>query len=459
MDRSLAALAAMTGGRLVGGDRSFAEVSSDSRTLEPGSLFVALRGESFDGHDFVAAAAERGAVGALVDRELPVGLSQVVVRDSLVALASFGALWRRQFRIPVVGVTGSNGKTTTKELTGAILDVRGPCLVTRGNLNNHIGVPLTLCRLEPRHASAVVEMGANHAGEIAHLCSLAQPSVGLVTNAGAAHLEGFGGLDGVARAKGEMFESLGPGCTAVINADDAYAEFWRSRTSAGRILTFGLERAADFSARACEAAVDDAGFMTRFDLVTPEGEARVTLRLAGRHNILNALAAAATAWGAGAALAHIRLGLERMRAVAGRLELRPAAGGAFLIDDSYNANPDSLKAGIDALSSVTGSHWLVLGDMAELGPDSEAMHAEIGRYARNAGVERLLAVGPRSRVAVEAFGTGATWYADAGRLASALRAELHPGVTVLIKGSRVNRLERVAEALASDTPHAVGGGH
>lgn len=459
MDRSLAALAELTGGRLVGGDCSFGQVSSDSRTLEPGSLFVALRGESFDGHDFVAAAAQRGAVGALVDHELPVALPQVVVSESLVALATFGSLWRRQFAVPIVGVTGSNGKTTTKELTGAILAVRGPCLVTRGNLNNHIGVPLTLCKLQPQHMSAVIEMGANHAGEIAHLCSLAQPSVGLVTNAGAAHLEGFGGLDGVARAKGELFESLGPASTAVINADDAYADFWHSRTAAGRILTFGLEHTADFSARACDAGVDAGGFMTRFDLVTPDGEARVTLRLAGRHNILNALAAAAAAWGAGAGLADITLGLERMRAVAGRLDLRPAVGGAFLIDDSYNANPDSLKAGIDALSSVAGSHWLVLGDMAELGPESEAMHAEIGCYARDAGVERLLAVGPRSRVAVEAFGSGATWYADAGKLANAVRAELRPGVTVLIKGSRVNRLERVAEALASDTSRAAGSGH
>ena len=450
MSRSLAELARITGGVLHGSDAPFAAVTTDSRTLEPGSLFVALRGERFDGHQFVPDVQARGAAGALVERLVATPLPQVVVRDALAGLTAFAAAWRAAFAGRVVGVTGSNGKTTVKEMIGAILACEGPTLVTRGNLNNHIGVPLTLSRLEASHRYAVIEMGANHQREIAHLAAVAKPDVGLVINAGPAHLEGFGGLDGVAKGKGEMFEALGVDGTAVINADDRYAAFWHGLArGAGRIVTFGMRERADFGAHDVQSRATDGGFTSEFQLVTPAGRRTVTLELAGEHNVMNALAAAAAAYAAGAGLDAIVAGLGRMRAVSGRLEVKPLPGGARLIDDSYNANPGSVRAGLRALAALGGQHWLVLGEMRELGGDSPRLHAEIGEFARSCGVARLLAVGDEAHHAVEAFGAGATWFKDVEDLIRVLAAELAPGVTVLVKGSRSNRLERVAEALGA----------
>ena len=451
MNRSMAALARETGGRLVGDDAVFGSASIDSRTVEPGALFVALPGERHDAHDFVGGAAARGAAGALVARPVDVALPQVVVGDTLGALTSWARACRRDYAGTVVGITGSNGKTTVKEMTGAILARTGECLVTQGNLNNHIGVPLMLTRLRESQRCAVIEMGANHLGEIAHLASIARPRVGMVINAGPAHLEGFGGLDGVARGKGEMFESLGAGDTAVVNADDRYADYWRSLAAgAGRVVTFGVREAADFRAARIEARADGDGFATSFDLECPLGTDRVTIGLAGDHNVMNALAAAAAAAAAGADLAAIAAGLAAMRPVSGRLALRAAAGGARLIDDSYNANPGSVKAGLRSLAALPGEHWLVLGEMRELGPDSARLHAEVGAYARETGVARLYAVGDETRHAVEAYGAGGEWYARVEDLVAAARPGLGPHVTVLVKGSRSNRLERVADALAAD---------
>lgn len=435
-------------GQLQGEDRAFSSVSTDTRTMNAGALFVALRGPNFDGHDFVAAAAERGAAVALVERALPVALPQVVVADPLVALSTFAREWRRQFAIPVVGVTGSNGKTTTKELIGSILSRIGPTLVTRGNLNNHIGVPLTLMELNATHRFAVIEMGASHQGEIAHLCSIAEPTIGIVTNAGAAHLEGFGGLQGVAAGKGELFRSLPVDGVAIINADDVFALTWRDTRASERLLTFGFEQPADFMAHNVRTA-DEVDFRIDFDLATPEGSRAATLSLAGLHNLRNALGAAAAAYAAGASLDDIVAGLAAMRAVAGRLELKPAINGAFLVDDSYNANPSSLKAGIDAFHRFSGPRWLVLGEMKELGESSIGLHAEVGRYARAAGMERLFAFGEHARYAAEAFGEGAQWFDDLDALTDAVRQTLAPGTAILIKGSRANRLERVAAALST----------
>jgi UDP-N-acetylmuramoyl-tripeptide--D-alanyl-D-alanine ligase len=343
-------------------------------------------------------------------------------------------------------------------MTGAILGCAGPCLVTRGNLNNHIGVPLTLSRLEATHRYAVIEMGANHLGEIAHLASIARPGVGLVINAGPAHLEGFGSLEGVAQGKGEMFAALGIDDTAVINADDRFAAFWHGLArEAGRIVTFGMRERADFTASNVASRLSDAGFVTEFELSSPLGRRRIALGLAGEHNVMNALAAAAAAHAAGAGIEAIVDGLTSMRAVTGRLEVRSAHAGSRMIDDSYNANPASLRAGLRALSSVPGRHWLVLGEMRELGPESARLHAEMGEFARQTGVARLLAVGDDAHHAVEAFGTGATWFASVDDMIAALRAELGPDVTVLVKGSRSNRLERVSAALASAA--AAGTGH
>lgn len=442
-------IARCAGGQLIGKDRDFSSVSTDTRTLQPGALFVALTGPTFDGHDFVATAAQNGAAAALVSRQLPVDVPQLVVPNPLAALSEFAREWRRQFRIPVVGVTGSNGKTTTKELIGSILMQLGPTLITRGNLNNHIGVPLTLLQLKPEHRYAVIEMGANHIGEIAHLASIAEPTIGIVTNAGAAHLEGFGSLQGVATGKGEMFQSLPIEGVTVINADDQFAPVWRDLSSADRILTFGFEQPADFMAHRVREVSGAAGFRIEFDMATPDGTIAGTLPLAGLHNLRNALGAAACACAAGASIEQIASGLAAMKAVSGRLELKPAINGAHLVDDSYNANPSSLKAGLDALKSFSGARWLVLGEMKELGDASNELHAEVGRYAKQSGVQRLLAIGEGARYSVEAFGSGGQWFADIDALIRDAKSSLTGGVAVLIKGSRANRLERVAAALSA----------
>ncbi len=452
MRRTLAEFARLAGGILQGADRPYTNVASDSRALQAGELFVALKGPSFDGHEFVAAAASAGAAGAVVAYAQPVPLAQIVVADTQAALERAARAWRAQFSGPLVGVAGSNGKTTAKEMTAAILTEAGPCLATRGNLNNHIGVPLTLLRLTPAERFAVVEMGANHAGEVAHLVEVARPTVGLITNAGAEHLEGFGSLEGVARAEGEMVAGLEAAATAVINADDAFAPLWRGSTAA-RVVTFGVRKAADFSASAVQAAVGAEGFSTRFHLSAPLGSAEIRLNLGGAHNVANALAAAAAAAAAGARLEHIVAGLAAVRAVPGRLQFRRSLGGGWLIDDSYNANPSSVRAAIEVLATLPGRRWLVLGDMAELGAFALEEHIRLGEYARSAGLERLYATGPLSARAAEAFGAGAQSFADVPALIAALRTAVAAGgadVRLLVKGSRFNRLERVIEALAGD---------
>jgi UDP-N-acetylmuramoyl-tripeptide--D-alanyl-D-alanine ligase len=448
MKRTLSDAARVIGGRLVGEDRPFGCVSTDSRTLKPGSLFVGLRGPNFDGTAFVQSAAAQGAIGALVERETPgAPLPQIVAADALRGLQDLARHWRNDFKLPVVAVAGSNGKTTAKEMTAAILSRMGLCMATRGNLNNHIGVPVTLMRLETSHRSAVIEMGANRIGDVSELMNLAQPTVGLITNAGAEHLEGFGDLDGVAKGEGETVSCLKPDDTAIINADDPYAAYWRGISGAKRIVTFGVHHAADFSAKDVFQGIERGEFATRFTLVSPLGERAIMLKAGGAHNVGNALAAAAAAGAAGASLEDIALGLAEFRAVSGRLQLKAGARGSWIIDDSYNANPSSVRAALELLRSLPGATWLVLGDMAELGESSENSHAHIGSYARDCGIKRLFAMGPLSSRAVETFGPGGEWFADAESLTRRLQAELSAGVTVLIKGSRINRLERVVQAL------------
>ncbi|HEX3914600.1 MAG TPA: UDP-N-acetylmuramoyl-tripeptide--D-alanyl-D-alanine ligase [Steroidobacteraceae bacterium] len=452
MKRTLGDAARVIGGELKGEDRPYGCVSTDSRTLKPGALFVALRGPNFDGGAFVQAAAAQGAIGAVVERAVvertvPGALPQLVVADALQALQALAFHWRANFTLPVVAVAGSNGKTTAKEMTAAILSRKGPCMATHGNFNNHIGVPVTLMRLESSHRSAVIEMGANRIGDVAQLMRIAQPTVGLITNAGAEHLEGFGNLDGVAKGEGEAVSHLGPDGTAVINADDAYAGYWRGVAGAQRMVSFGVHSQADFTAKNVFQGIERGEFATRFTLSCPLGERAIMLKAGGAHNIGNALAAAAGASAAGASLEDIALGLADFRAVAGRLQLKAGTRGSWIIDDSYNANPSSVRAGLEVLRALSGATWLVLGDMAELGESSEDSHAHIGAYARDCGIKRLFAVGPLSTRAVETFGSGAEWFADADSLTRRLQAELSPGVTVLIKGSRINRLERVVQAV------------
>jgi UDP-N-acetylmuramoyl-tripeptide--D-alanyl-D-alanine ligase len=446
MKRTLADFAQACGGTLHGADRDYKTVSSDTRILARGDLFVALRGPRYNANEFVGAALNAGAAGAVVDTAQPgVAISQIVVPDTQSALEKAGRTWRDQFAIPLIGIGGSNGKTTAKEMTAAILSAAGECLATRGNLNNHIGVPLTVLRLEPAHRFAVVEMGANRAGDVAALLQIAHPTVGLITNAGAEHLEGFGSLEGVARAEGEMVAGLDSSATAIINADDEFADLWTGSTPA-RVVTFGMQKAADFTATGVTTRVAADGFLTRFDLVAPVGRVAIELRMGGKHNVMNALAAAAAATAAGAKLEHIVTGLGNVRAVPGRLQFKKTANGAWLIDDSYNANPSSVRAGIEVLAGLDGRKWLVLGDMAELGEFAESAHTEIGVFAREHGLEQLFATGALAARAVESFGRGAQWFAEATALAEALRGA-PPDVRMLIKGSRVNRLERVVDAL------------
>ena len=446
MNRTLGEFAHACGGILRGTDRAYTGVSSDTRTIKPGELFVALRGPRFNANEFIAAAETAGAAGALLDTVSERPIAQVIVPDTLAALQKSSAEWRAQFSLPVIGVAGSNGKTTVKELLAVILAQAGATLATRGSLNNHIGVPLTLHRLENSHRFAVIEIGTNHPGEVAALCQLARPTVGLITNAGAEHLEGFGSIEGAARAEGEMIADLEPAHTAVLNADDEFLPLWRGMTRA-RVVTFGQLNPADFSAAEVRTAVGADGFVTHFELRAPQGKTQIELRLAGAHNVQNALCAAAAACAAGASLDDVRAGLATMRPVPGRLQLKTAPSGAWIVDDSYNANPSSMKAGIEVLAGVDARRWLVMGDMGELGDHAVESHGEIGRFARELHIDRLFATGKLSALAVEAFGPGAEWFADADSLARAVNAELTREVCVLVKGSRSARLERVVDSL------------
>ncbi len=455
MKAMLSQFAAACGGTLIGADGPYDGVSTDTRTLKPGELFVALRGPRFNANEFVAAAQAAHAAAAVCESQQPVAIPQIIVADTQKALVSAARAWRERFAIPVVGVAGSNGKTTVKEMTAAILGAAGTCLSTRGNLNNHIGVPLTLFRLADTDQFAVIEMGANRAGDVAELVEIARPTVGLITNAGAEHLEGFGSLEGVARAEGEMVAGLAADATAVINADDPFADLWRGMTRA-RVRTFGVEQAADFTARELRTEIGAQGFVTRFTLHSPLGQVPIVLQLGGRHNVLNALCAAAAATAAGATLANVATGLAAMRAVPGRLQFKATRGGAVVIDDSYNANPSSMRAAIDVLGTMQGRKWVVVGDMAELGDYATESHREVGSYARARGVERLFAVGSLTPLALETFGSGAAWFADTEALARALDAELTSEVVLLVKGSRVNRLERVVDALVQAADRKAG---
>ncbi|QKT04963.1 UDP-N-acetylmuramoyl-tripeptide--D-alanyl-D-alanine ligase [Ectothiorhodospiraceae bacterium 2226] len=423
-------------------EQVFSDVSTDGRRLSAGALFVALRGPRFDAHDYLEQAAAAGAVAAVVERAQDTALAQLVVPDTLKALQTLAQAWREQFSLPLVAITGSNGKTTVKEMTATILARRGAVLYTEGNLNNDIGVPLTLLRLRRTHRYAVIELGANHPGEIARLTRLALPDAALITNAGPAHLEGFGSIEGVAQAKAEIYEGLPARGTAIVNHDDRYSGLWRRLNAGRRMLTFGLNEGADVTAS--WRAVDEG---SRVNLRTPAGHVELTLPLAGRHNVMNMLAATCAALAVGATLDDVRHGLEGLQGVRGRLQQRRGHRGARLIDDTYNANPASLQAALEVLAQRPGRRFLALGDMGELGPEAEALHVQAAQAARNQGVERLYAVGRHTEAAARAFGTGGRHFASVEALAEALRAALAPEVTVLVKGSRSMAMERVVEAL------------
>ncbi len=447
---TLAAAADFMHGKLHGADHPFAGVSTDTRTLQRGELFVALHGPNFDGCDYVGQARDKGAAGAVVTRILDEDIAQIAVQDSRRALGELGAAWREQMSPIVVGVTGSNGKTTLKELTAACLATAAPTLATHGNLNNDIGMPLMLTRIEARHRFAVLEMGANHAGEIAYLTALARPDVVVITNAGAAHLEGFGSLDGIARAKGEILCGETRPKVAILNADDRYFDYWSKLVEDTRLLRFGIDADADVYARNIVAQAGSSSF----DLYLPGGEIGVTLPLSGVHNVRNACAAAAVAVAVGIDIADIRAALESVQPVEGRLRRLAGINGATIYDDSYNANPLSVVAAAEFLASLPGDPVVVLGDMGELGEDAARLHAETGAQIRQAGISRLLATGDLCQNTVDSFGAGASWHADIDELAAGLKPELREGMNVLVKGSRFMRMERVVEALRD--PRAAG---
>jgi UDP-N-acetylmuramoyl-tripeptide--D-alanyl-D-alanine ligase len=443
-DFSLNELCAPLAATAVSGDAVISGVSTDSRSVAAGDLFVALQGPNFDGHAFIAAAAERGARAAVVsdgeDRDLPT----LRVDDTCAALGRLAAYNRALFTGRLLAITGSCGKTTVKNLLAAILEQRGATLATAGNLNNEIGVPLTLLRLAPEHRFAVVEMGAARAGDIRYLCSLAKPDVSLLLNAMPAHLEGFGSVDAVARAKGEIFEALEGGGTAVINADSEYAGLWRQLAGDSRTLSFGLSEQAGVGA----SAIEERGLAgSRFRLRTPGGSVTAELALPGIHNVINALAAAAAACAVGVDMDAIARGLAAARPVAGRLCSREGVGGVTVIDDSYNANPGSVHAAIDLLATHAGRRVLLLGSMAELGADSDALHRETGRYAADRGIEIFCCVGAGAEAAVEGFGAGGEAYANRESLLARLPGRFGAGDVVLVKGSRSAGMEVIVNAL------------
>ena len=470
---TLSRAAAQVGGRVSGADVEFRGVGIDSRQPLGGRLFVALRGERHDGHDYAAAAREAGAVALMVERPLAVDLPQWQVEESRLALGRLAAAHRGGFTGRVVALTGSNGKTTTKEMIAVILAQAGRVRATRGNLNNDIGLPLTLLEAGEEDF-LVLEMGANHPGEIAYLTNIARPEVVAITNAGRAHLEGFGSLEGVARAKGEIVQGLRPGGTFVFPADSPWAGLWRQLAAGRSCLTCAATGAAPDPDSASAAdphsdphsglgadlfvdlgAVrtrwDETGFRTTFRVVAgPSLGLDLELALAGGHNVRNSLVAVAMARALGLAPATIRAGLATMRPVPGRLFPRRVPGGPRLIDDSYNANPDSVEAAIAVLMALSGRHVLVLGDLGELGPEAEELHRRLGVVAREAGVAALYTVGSLSAATAEGFGAGADrHFTDQGELIARLRQDLAADDLVLIKGSRRSAMDRVADALCA----------
>jgi UDP-N-acetylmuramoyl-tripeptide--D-alanyl-D-alanine ligase len=455
----LSEAASVLEGKMVGMDAEFFSVSTDTRKIAQGDLFVALRGEHFDGADFIAQAMQSGAVAALVNEDsvgklasmlspqssiVNPGFPILLVRDTRLALGKLAAYWRRQFQVTLVAITGSNGKTTVKEMTASILrgaaGEDGAVLATRGNLNNDIGMPLTLLQLNARHRYAVIEMGMNHFGEIDYLTRIAVPQIALINNASGAHLEGLGSVEGVARAKGEIFEGLQSCGTAIINADDDHAPLWRKLAGAHSLLEFGLNDGADVSG---SWRPHEQGFL--LEAKTPKGNFSVAMQVPGEHNARNALAATAVAIAMDIPLESIAKGLELFSGVAGRMQRKQGRNGALVIDDTYNANPASMRAAIQVLAQAGGRRVLVLGDMGEMGGNAGEFHAEIGRLAGASGIEKLYALGEMSRIAAREFGAKAEHFGQVEDLQRALEKELHAGTTVLVKGSRFMKMERVVE--------------
>jgi len=439
-------------GTLHGDDRNFEGVSTDSRTIREGELFIALSGPNFDGNKFVQQASSKGAAGAIVASLAGEDIAQIEVEDTKLALGRLGAAWRDRHSVTIVGITGSNGKTTLKELVAACLSSVASTLATEGNLNNDIGMPLMMSRIDESHEYAVLEMGANHAGEIAYLTELAKPDVVVITNAAAAHLEGFGSIEGVAHAKAEILTAQSRPRIAVLNADDEYYSYWMSLVDGVDLLSFGLSENADIRADQIETGKGQ----THFTMHLLDTIIEITLPLVGVHNVRNACAAAAVATALDVPAETIKAALESVNPVAGRLAPVQGYAGATIYDDSYNANPLSVIAAAEFLASLKGVSWFVLGDMFELGADAGRMHHDVGTAIRDAGVDCLFTFGELSANACEAFGDDATPYDSLDPLISDLMSGLNEEVNLLVKGSRGMRMERVVDALCSPEPMRKG---
>ncbi len=437
-------------GRLYGNDIDVSSVSIDTRTMRPGDLFIAIKGENFDGNDFIEQAEQAQAAAAIVQQRVQTQLSHIVVEDTHLAMARLANAWRRQSGVKLIGITGSNGKTTVKEMTAAILAVNAKVLYTLGNLNNDIGVPLTLLRLNERHQYAVIEMGANHPGEIRYTSGCAEPDVSVITNVSAAHIAGFDNIDGVSRAKGEIIENLGENGTAVLNADDPYFRYWQQIAGKRPVISFGLTNTANVYASEIYTGTVNHQFVTEFSLNAAGQSVAVKMALAGRHNVINALAASAACMVLGIELQQIKQGLESVKPVTGRLQPLVNRQGGIVIDDTYNANPASLKAALEVLKACDGEPWVVLGAFGELGHESGKIHEEMGKLIKSMGIVRVLATGPDAEQTVRAFGKGAFFFESQQDLITALQKQVQGNEAVLIKGSRSQHMEKVAAALVDN---------
>ena len=449
----LAELATVLGASLRGADAAFDAVCTDTRAIRRGDLFIALKGERFDANAFVAQAAAAGAAAALVERASEAPIPQIVVGNTLDALTALARHWRGRFNIPLIALTGSNGKTTVKEMLASILRAEAGnvgVLATRGNLNNHIGVPLMLLELREHHRYAAIEMGMNHPGEIAQLAAIGQPTVALVNNAQREHMEFMASVEAVARENAAAFAALPADGTAVVNADDAQAAYFCAAAGAHRIVDFGIDKPA-----AVSGGYVLKNLSSEIQLRTPAGDASATLAIPGLHNVRNALAACACAHAVGIAPAVMGRGLDNFRPYTGRLQVKRALNGATVIDDTYNANPDSVRAAIDVLARCAPPTVLVLGDMGEVGEQAAEFHREVGAYARSRNVSSLCAFGAQTGEAVAAFGAAGSHAGSIEQLLERVHASATPQATLLIKGSRFMRMERVVNALTGE----MGGAH
>ena len=447
---SLLQIAEQLDGELIGEDVAFANISTDTRALTADDLYLALIGKNFDGNNFIDEAKSKGAAAAIVSRVSEVDLPQLKVPDSHIALGRLANLNRNRSSAKVIALTGSQGKTTVKEMIGSILSNRADTLITSANLNNTIGVPLTLLRIEKNHQFAVIEMGADKAGEIAFSVSAAEPDIVLITNAAAAHIEGFGSLAGIVSAKGEIIEGLNEAGLVLLNADEAHLDDWLELAHKRRTVLFSLKNETEESNYFASRISSNSSGEMSFTLNSPAGTCEISMQFLGTHNVLNAVAASAAALEAGASLHNVAVGLANLKPVSGRLSPESAQNNCLLINDTYNASPNSFRAAIDVLSSLPGHKVLVAGDMKELGEEAETFHKWVGEYAKRAGVNELLAVGENSLLTANAFGSNGRHFSSLQRLVTVCKSLTNAETVFLIKGSRGARMEFVVNELISD---------